>query len=103
MNKGWKGMASELCIRHHRYGASMVPSPGAQVPDVEGDLFDEHRDGQRMEVEGRQLKSKEVARWMWENRVPALGADCVWSVYDEETGKSYVGWGILKKPTPQEV
>lgn len=97
MDKGWKKMASELCLRHHRYGAALVPQAGTVVPDREGDLFDEHGEGVRLEVEGRQLSHKGVAKWMWENRVPALGADCVWSVYDEETGKSYVGWGVLKK------
>ena len=98
MIKGWKRMGQELCLRHHRYGAALVPEEGKQIPDHEGDLFDEHGEGVRLEVEGRQLSAKQVALWMWEQRVPALHADCVWSVYDEESGKSYVGLGVLRQP-----
>lgn len=87
----WRKTAALLCAYHNEHGASattLTPNPVR----LEGGFTAVSET--LLGVEGRELSEKMVRDWFWAQRnTRPAEATLVWSCYDEDDQKSYVGWG----------
>ena len=90
----WKKIVKKLTFEHQQEGSSIVlfdpHSKGYLVNLTEEDLY--------LEIDGKELQSKKVRKFLWENRKKRAfqrKRGLVWSAYIEDEDKSYVGVGAL--------
>jgi len=92
MTGGWKKLVQAMVTAHTKDGASLIlqDGRGANPDDCE------ELPGPTYAQDGRGLTPKLVQTWLYEQRQHAREATCLWSVYDEETNKSVVGFGRVR-------
>ena len=94
MSINWKQLSKTLVDRHASDGGSIVP----KLPHSEGTLVNLSDDNFCLQEDGRALSSKNVRRFLWENRnhrSVARDKAAFWSVYLPDEDKSVVGVGAL--------
>lgn len=101
MSAKWKDIVSALRAMHQETGAGFVRVADggllwpSELPDSL-EMVNVSPDEELLEVDGTEVPSKEVKRWLWRHRksrslkrVRAI----LWSVYDQ--GKTVVGVGAV--------
>ena len=90
----WKKISNKLVDAHSEKESAVI----ALNSESTGVLVNLSSDDFCLELEGKELQSKKVRRFLWENRKKrALQRKkaVVWSAYIEDEDKSYVGVGAL--------
>jgi len=94
----WKKISRKLVEDHKDKGSSIINltphSKGGEVVNLSTDDF-------CLELTGKELSTKKVRRFLWENRKKrALNRKhgIIWSAYLEDEDKSYVGVGAITDP-----
>jgi hypothetical protein len=90
----WKNIASKLVEEHTTKESSVV----SLDPHSIGELVNLSNDDFCLEIEGKELKTKRVRKFLWENRKKRAlqrRSAVIWSAYLQDEDKSYVGVGAL--------
>mgnify|MGYP003657575698 CR=1 FL=1 len=90
----WKKISSELVTQHSDEESAVI----SLDPHSVGEIVNLSDDSFCLEVKGKELKSKKVRKFLWDNRKKrALQRKnaVLWSAYLEDEDISYVGVGAL--------
>jgi len=90
----WKKISNKLVDAHSEKESAVIALNSESI----GILVNLSSDNFCLEVEGKELQSKKVRKFLWENRKKrALQRKnaVLWSAYIEEEDKSYVGVGAV--------
>tara|TARA_R100000458_G_scaffold37793_1_gene35247 strand:+ start:405 stop:722 length:318 start_codon:yes stop_codon:yes gene_type:complete len=93
----WKSITRRLVEEHSEKESTVVPLN----EEIQGSIVNLSNDNFCLEFEGKELKTKKVRKFLWENRNRrALQRDnaILWSAYMEDEDKSYMGVGALTTP-----
>ena len=92
--KNWKEITQRLVSLHNKKESAVI----RLTPHSKGEMVNLSSDEFCLEIEGKELQTKKVRRFLWENRKKRAllrSKAVIWSAYIEEDDKTYVGVGAL--------
>lgn len=102
MKTEWNKVTAMLCDMHNTHGAGAVLfQPDTARLEGAGTLLNLMSDEKLFSRPGKHLTRKQLRQWLWEEHRKSRGIQrergLLWSAYDEEDNRSYVGIGALVK------
>mgnify|MGYP003117660179 CR=1 FL=1 len=102
MSTDWKKISKSVVKMHNSLGGALVDINGDNAVEEGSSIINTATEDNTLELVGNELKPKEVRKFMWDQRKSRdLKRDnvIIWSWYDEEEDKTYMGFGAKIKPT----
>lgn len=90
----WKKISKAVTTSHREWGASVYDVKGKVFTD--GYCVNLTPEEDQLVKNGPDLHPKEIRRWLWDHRNSrslSRGTFLVWTSYDLDTNKSYLGIG----------
>ena len=97
----WKKIANKSSFIHSEQGWSIVDKNNNDAVSSNAPVVNTIPEENLKELAGKSISPKEIRRFAWEQRnTRFMSRDnaIIWTYYDEEADKSYIGVGATVKP-----
>ena len=97
----WKKISNSLVKMHKELGGALVNREGENAVVNNRSLVNTSKEDEILTLVGKKLSPKRVRKFMWDNRNSrrlTRSNAIVWSWYNEDEDKTYMGFGASVEP-----